>query len=337
MEYALSLQDGLIYPANALTIPNAKELKLVCPVCKEKVFKKMRTVGSEIHFFSHHKGVGTSECELYHSSPPHSGSREIVDGTPLQSQSFKIFVAEIARDIQNLLVVSGAITSPIEEARLSRISISLDMRYFAERTTSLSNVEQNTFKVLNDAGILNHALLTRIVSAVAGYFQRPSARFIDNLMIAWTLYSLGKGKTLGDSSDALKLISSGEERFEMISILFIAGICSRYAKLDTIWFGESFRSACSHFAANLSGINQPTGLSQGLRDSSRDWIEQGYPGEIATTKRVLRGYGFQFNNAKCISPSGEILNADNVRCLRAILDLVAIKPELLKRPIKKSQ
>src|SRR5687767_10943536 len=63
MDYARSLSTGKEYSADSVTYDQARALKLVCPVCKEKVFKRVRKIPSETHFFCHHRG-GSPDCEL---------------------------------------------------------------------------------------------------------------------------------------------------------------------------------------------------------------------------------------------------------------------------------
>ena len=97
MNYAKSLSTGRTYQADKVSYAQAKGLKLVCPFCTEKVFKRVRKIPHETHMFAHHKG-GSPDCELYFPATSDSHSADASDGIS-RGQTFEEFINGIEEDI----------------------------------------------------------------------------------------------------------------------------------------------------------------------------------------------------------------------------------------------
>ena len=94
MDFAIDLSTGKTYKAFKVSYTQAKTLKLVCSVCKEKVFKRVRNIPNETHMFAHHKG-GSPDCELYFPSvsDASSGTNEVGIS---RGQTFEKFISDIS-------------------------------------------------------------------------------------------------------------------------------------------------------------------------------------------------------------------------------------------------
>ena len=245
MEFAASLSTGKTYEALKVNYAQAKTLKLVCPVCKEKVFKRVRRIPHETHMFAHHKG-GSPDCELYF---PASSDRSLTTTgfSVSRGQTFEQFIRDIDADLQSLLVKSGVIEDRIDRRFLDVLGV-LVGKESKHLAPSFAAVEFSGLDILGvDAGPAND-----IAAVIYEFYSRDGARFIDALICNWFLYSIYVNHEKADIGKVLgMLISKNEDGFSALAGVMLTGLAWFYAKDDLTRFSWNFRSKLFHFAENL--------------------------------------------------------------------------------------
>ena len=236
MEFATSLSTGRTYEAFKVSYSQAKTLKLVCPVCKEKVFKRVRHIPHETHMFAHHKG-GSPDCELYFPAATY-GSPISTDKSISRGQTFDQFVRDIDSDLQELLISSGLIEGQIDERFLVVISVLVEKEanYLAP---SFAVAEFSGHGVLGtETGLAND-----IAALIFEFYTRDGARFIDALLCKWVLYSFHVKQDRPDIRDTLsKLIRGKRVLFSKLAGLMLAGLAWLYADENLTRFSAKFTS-----------------------------------------------------------------------------------------------
>ena len=245
MEFATSISTGKTYEAVKVNYAQANTLKLVCPVCKEKVFKRVRHIPHETHMFAHHKG-GSPDCELYF--PAATDEPSTASGLSVsRGQTFEQFISDIDADLQSLLVKSGVIEDRIDRRILDVLSVLVgkESKYLAP---SFPAVELSGLDVLGaDAGPAND-----IAAVIFEFYTRDGARFIDALICKWFLYSVYVNHEKANIGNALGVLV-GEKKggFTALTGVMLTGLAWLYAKEDLTRFSENFRSKLMLYSGRL--------------------------------------------------------------------------------------
>ena len=245
MDYAKSLSTSKTYEAFKVNYAQAKALKLVCPVCKEKVFKRVRSIPHETHMFVHYKG-GSPDCELYFPATT-DGRSAASELSVSRGQTFEKFIKEIDADLQSLLVKSGVIEDPIDERFLGVLSVLVGSES-KSLAPSFTAVELSGLSVLGaDTGLAND-----IASVIFEFYTRDGARFIDALICKWFLYGLYVNHEKANIGDSLGiLIGEKKGSFSSLAGVMLAGLAWLYAKEDLTRFGENFASKLILYSGRL--------------------------------------------------------------------------------------
>jgi peptidyl-prolyl cis-trans isomerase A (cyclophilin A) len=267
MDFAISLSTGKTYEASVVNYEQTKSLKLVCAVCKEKVFKRVRRIPLKTHMFVHYKG-GSPGCELYSpsvaSETPFTGDLGVSRG-----QSFEQFITDINLDLGNLLLEAQVLHGGDVDTRLVRLVTALTEKNGGDLKPLLNVVESHGVAFLSIAekgGQANNS-----AEIIFEFYSRDGARFVDRLICNWALYCIC---VLNDDSDiaaAMDFINSEKVWFSQLTALTLGGLSLFYNNSDLIFFRDSFlRHLDRDFNRNPrvgSQVNAPLVSIEGLRSS----------------------------------------------------------------------
>ena len=218
MEFATSLSTGKTYEAVKVSYAQANALKLVCPVCKEKVFKRVRRIPHETHMFAHHKG-GSPDCELYFPATSDVPSPTAGSSAP-RGQTFEQFIRDVDTDLQSLLVKSGVIEDRIDRRFLDVLGV-LVGKESKHLDPSFAAVEFSGLDILGvDSGPAND-----IAAVIYEFYTRDGARFIDALICNWFLYSIYVNHEKADIGKVLgMLIGKNKDGFSALAGVMLTGL-----------------------------------------------------------------------------------------------------------------
>ena len=269
MEFATSLSTGKTYEAVKVNYAQAKTLKLVCPVCKEKVFKRVRHIPHETHMFAHYKG-GSPDCELYF--PAATDEPSTASGFSVsRGQTFEQFIRDIDADLQSLLVKSGVIEDRIDRRFLDVLGV-LVGKESKHLAPSFAAVELSGLDILGvDAGPAND-----IAAVIYEFYTRDGARFIDSLICKWFLYSIyvnhEKANIGSNIGNALGLLIGEKKRgFSVVAGVMLTGLAWLYAKEDLTRFSENFSSKLMLYVGEFKdGKRNSHGFS--MRSSGESYV-----------------------------------------------------------------
>ena len=189
MEFATSLSTGKTYEAVKVSYAQAKALKLVCPVCKEKVFKRVRRIPHETHMFAHHKG-GSPDCELYFPATSDVPSTTAGLSAP-RGQTFEQFIRDIDADLRNLLIAAQIIPERGMDERVLRLIAALVTNEAVKLVPSFRVVESAVENALNNLNEpFEYQQERKLAALIFEFYTRDGARFIDSLLYQWLLYCI---------------------------------------------------------------------------------------------------------------------------------------------------
>ena len=244
MDTAISLKNGKSYTASSLTDSEVRRLQLVCPMCKEKVVKRIRSIPSVTHYFAHHPGKADASCELYHSYAGLDGF-DTFSTSQIRGLTYKEFIRSINNDIECFIRLIGLLPldSPMNElSKLERIAKSYMFDEERESLKILSN--QVLFLELECSGA-DSRLSREIAVIFSQYFARKSARFIDFTILMWLLF-LSEPSRVAVKNIHIKSVYSPRaetradwfisdtEVFDQFSALFIVGASKIKAKASSL-------------------------------------------------------------------------------------------------------
>ena len=255
MEFATSLSTGRTYEAFKVSYSKAKTLKLVCPVCKEKVFKRVRHIPHETHMFVHHKG-GSPDCELYF---PAAADQWVTDSGPgvSRGQTFNQFIRDIDKDLQALLVNAGLIAPTV------------DARFLGLLNVLVNKEAENLAPSLRAVELANLALVsgeknqeTEIASVIFEFYTRDGARFIDGLFCKWFLYAVYFKHEEAEMGAVLsKLVDQKGAAFTSLACLMLFGLAQFYAKGDLTGFCDEFSLKLMTYSSRLPLCDESLGFA----------------------------------------------------------------------------
>jgi hypothetical protein len=236
MEYALSFKDGTEYRAMAVSYDKAKALELICPVCKGKVFKRVRSIPEENHCFVHHKG-GSRDCELYHAGAG-TLTRAAFDAMA-RGQDFQLFVKQVDQSIEGLLTKTRVVVS-IHRERLDSFRETIASIDFKMDDESFDHVEECAIAHLGEAGLISNVRVSRILDAKLRFYRHPQARFIDKSITSWMLYGLATKNSQANMAKLAEVMATNTVDLEKTAGLIFAGLAARDAKVGISWFSWDF-------------------------------------------------------------------------------------------------
>ena len=245
MEFATSLSTGKTYEAPKVNYAQAKTLKLVCPVCKEKVFKRVRKIPHETHMFAHHKG-GSPDCELYFPAVTY-GALVTTDKNIQRGQTFEQFIKDIDANIESLLVNSRLINSPIDHRNLNTLGSVVD-EYSRNLFPSFSAVE----KAALEDWTCDSDDACAIAELILEFYTRDGARFIDKLFSKWFIYYIFLMDRRSDSSAILSILVKDSNQFSTLAGLFLHGLSLFYSDEDLSVFFNIFSKHTELFCKNIA-------------------------------------------------------------------------------------
>ena len=237
MEYAKSLSTGKTYEARKVNYAQAKTLKLVCPVCKEKVFKRVRHIPQETHMFAHHKG-GSLDCELYFPATTDGPSRDIGLGIS-RGQTFEQFIKDIDADLRELLAAAKLIPERGFDEKLLQVIVAL----VAKESGNLSHlliggeVDSHVSKLVDSS---KTSVAKEISHLILGFYARDGARFIDALFCQWVLYCIRLKNERADIAAALNRLVQNGRCFSAFAGKMLAGLALLYSHEDLNLFRVSY-------------------------------------------------------------------------------------------------
>ena len=259
METAVSLTTGREYRADKVTYDQARKLKLVCCICREKVFKRIRTIPDECHHFVHHKG-GSAECELYH---PDSGAEQSHNNNDSQShqQDFWRFIEAVRNDLETIALNAGIVSRPLVQEELARYRQRLALQTPVFLMRSSHEVEDAAQKLLKRNKLLALPEISNRLSLVSDFHRREQARFVDREVCLWALYSnRWYWFVLGAGFDrALERISTNPVLFTNLIAIFISALVCDYVGQSVEWVGAEF-ARWSDSAFGISNQKQVTAV-----------------------------------------------------------------------------
>ena len=236
MEFATSLSTGKTYEAVKVSYAQAKALKLVCPVCKEKVFKRVRRIPHETHMFAHHKG-GSPDCELYFPATSDGPSTTAGLSAP-RGQTFEQFIRDIDADLRNLLIAAQIIPERGIDERVLRLIAALVAKEARNLTPSFKAVEASGNTVLGNS--TENAQAEIIAPLIFEFYTRDGARFIDTLFAQWVLYCISFKDERADISVVLDSLIRQQKIFSDLAGTMLAGLALYYSDEDLSLFAEEF-------------------------------------------------------------------------------------------------
>jgi len=236
MDFATSLSTGKTYEAFLVNYAQTKSLKLVCPVCKEKVFKRVRRVPHETHMFVHHKG-GSTGCELYYPGVS-DGTTFTGDFSVSRGQSFEQFIADINLDLRNLLIDSEVLQENEVDDRLMRIIIALVVNKASALNPEFGLVNSVFSEYVSGPAVGTQARI--IAPTINDFYSRDGARFIDALFCHWVLYYIYLNNEKSDIVEAIEIFATQRKRFSELAAVMLFGLTTFYADEDLVLFRESF-------------------------------------------------------------------------------------------------
>lgn len=228
MEYAISPVTGREYLARTVAYQDVRRLKLLCPVCGGKVFKRVRYLPSEAHFFCHHAG-GAPDCELYR---PGSGAAKMSASSvgEAQGQEFRRFAKSVAADIRTLLVASQSIAAPFDCDLLDELRVHLDTFVFDAERESVARVEGLAAAYLVAAELQIDTGIQSRVRTLCGFYQNEQARFIDCELGVWLAYAVAKERQQEDLERVTSAVVEDADEFDAFAALTLTGLALLYAQ-----------------------------------------------------------------------------------------------------------
>ena len=236
MEFATSLSTGKTYEAVKVSYAQAKPLKLVCPVCKEKVFKRVRRIPHETHMFAHYKG-GSPDCELYFPATSDGPSPTAGLSAP-RGQTFEQFIRDIDTDLRNLLIAAQIIPERGIDERVLRLIAALVAKEAGKLTPYFKAVEASGNTVLGNS--TENAQAEIIAPIIFEFYTRDGARFIDTLFAQWALYCISFKDEKADISVVLDGLIRQQKMFSGLAGIMLAGLALYYSDEDLSLFAEEF-------------------------------------------------------------------------------------------------
>ena len=236
MEFATSLSTGRTYEAFKVNYAQARTLRLVCPVCKEKVFKRVRRIPHETHMFAHYKG-GSPDCELYFPAAtdvPSAASGFSVS----RGQTFEQFIRDINADLRNLLIAAQIITERGIDARVLRLIAALVAKEARNLILSFKVVEATVTTVLGKS--TQHIKARTLAPLIFEFYTRDGARFIDALLCQWALYCISFKDEKADIAVVLDDLILRQEMFSGLAGTMLAGLALHYSDEDLSCFDSVF-------------------------------------------------------------------------------------------------
>ena len=222
MEFATSLSTGKTYEAVKVNYAQAKTLKLVCPVCKEKVFKRIRRIPHERHLFAHHQG-GSPDCELYF--PATSDQPTIGFGPSFsRGQTYSQFIRDIDQDLHTLLANAGLIAPTLDEPVLDALDVLVN-KEFEHLALSFSAAEISNLVLKNGEKTTDPAIASVILEFYASY----GARFVDRLFCKWFLYMVYfRAERVEIEIILSRLVDKNGKAFTSLAGLMLFGLAQHY-------------------------------------------------------------------------------------------------------------
>ena len=234
MEFATNLSTGKTYEAVKVSYSQAHTLRLVCPVCKEKVFKLVRRIPQETHMFAHHKG-GSPDCELYFPSVSDASSGTNLVGIS-RGQTFEKFISDIDTDLRRLVIAAGFIPDGIVDERLVKVISVLVKKELQHLKPSFFDIE-NAGRSLDG----NETASVRSIAVLLfEFYSRDGARFCDALFCKWFLYGLWLKYEKIDIESALGTLSRERSAaFSSLAGLLLSGLAGlMLSGLARLYAGE---------------------------------------------------------------------------------------------------
>ena len=255
MEFATSLSTGKTYEAFKVSYSQAHTLRLVCPVCKEKVFKLVRRIPQETHMFAHHKG-GSPDCELYFPATTDQRVPDLGPGVS-RGQTFNQFISDIDNDLQTLLVNAGLIAPTVDARFLGLLNVLVNKE--AEHLApSFAAVELSNLALVS--GEKNQE--TEIASVIFEFYTRDGARFIDGLFCKWFLYAVYFKHEDAEMGAVLsKLVNQKGTAFTSLAGLMLFGLAQFYAKGDLTGFCNDFSLKLMTYSSRLPLCDESLGFA----------------------------------------------------------------------------
>jgi formylglycine-generating enzyme required for sulfatase activity len=271
MEFATSLTTGRTYEAFKVSYSQVKTLKLLCPVCKEKVFKRVRRIPHETHMFAHHKG-GSPDCELYF---PASFDRSLTTTgfSVSRGQTFEQFIRDIDADLRNLLITAQIIPERGIDERVLRLIAALVAKEARNLIPSFRVVESTLETVLNNLNEpFGYQHERKLAALIFEFYTKDRARFIDSLFYQWLLYCIYLKDDKADINFLLKRLiqdhPSVKNFFSVFAGTMLGGLTLLYSDINIKKFvhpaippfGESLNEQIN-FIARTAAIKAPSGLT----------------------------------------------------------------------------
>ena len=302
MEFATSLSTGKTYEAFKVNYSQAKPLKLVCPVCKEKVFKRVRRIPHETHMFAHHKG-GSPDCELYF--PAASYGPSTTSGYSIQrGQTFEQFIRDIDEDLRSFLVATQIIPGGGIDERVMRLIKALVSKEVDKLVPSFKAVEESGNTFFDKTA--QHPKAKELSLLIFEFYARDRARFIDALFCQWALYCISFKDDKADLSAVLNELVLRKKKFSDLAGIMLC--CLSY-----FYTGRNFFEISKAFSIRLRDLVKANLIRYTAKKITR--IEKKYkefsqlPNKLTATKSSLDKYDNFFMES--IDASNEFNSAVN--------------------------
>lgn len=218
-----------------VTYEQTTGLKLVCPICHEKVFKRVRKIPNENHSFCHYQG-GSPDCELYR--PSNSDWTTYSTAGVGRGQSLELFLDEISDDIRQLLFDSGLLVDPLDEQRLEDIEAAVNEYEFDPHRDTLYEIPEharvNLERLAPSSNLESHLQL------LCAFYLNPKSRFIDSELVGWLVYLVTEDDpTLEEVKVLDDLISNSLDLDQANSMIMIA-LAFHYHGQRSEWLREEW-------------------------------------------------------------------------------------------------
>jgi hypothetical protein len=257
MEYAISFSTGKEYAAYSVSYAQVQELKLLCPVCKEKVFKRVRQTPKATHMFVHHRG-GSPDCELYHPAVV-AGSTSEGSNQFARGQTFAQFISDIEFDIQRVLIEARLIPQTGISDNLLRSIDSALQKEHPQFAPSFAAVELANLSILTKSAASLEA--ERRASLINEFYTRDGARFIDAIFCKWLLGCVHSQSPNVDISFLTRRIVRNRTTLSNVAAFMLAGLALFYT-------GDSLDLYRDEFTAKLVEYSNPFPLCEGTNPTS---------------------------------------------------------------------
>ena len=249
MDYALCLTTGREYEAWNVTYAQARSLRLICPVCKGLVFKSIRRVPAERHFFSHHHG-GAPDCELYHPSPV-ADLRSEASSTDAKGQEFALFLKSVLADLKLLVLASGIVAFPMDSKVFAALLNTVQEYEFDVGRASLGTVPDRSAIYLSECANAQDLDTTRRLSILCEFFQNPQARFVDMALAAWMGYCIQQRSPRLRYDSIVKAVLADSNLFDDYCALMMCGLTLLNADQSVDALASKFRNLEQSIAMGL--------------------------------------------------------------------------------------